>query len=303
MTDEDEREPWTEGPDAEAPPESWLSLDDDALLLKIETLDPAEDEDERLIEVVASDRHFFVRQEAAKRIKDRRRLYAFEDDRHIGQIFVRHLSRQEDLTYLERISMMSRHVEVRQAAQVQFARVWQRLERSHPPRDTRPMTRVGLPGGGSAVDRQTEAGSAVPEAPATGAAGSPLDGDEVDGSLLGWAAHFVVERAWNHLGTKATVELLLRSRRDLEPAHPALALFCVGADARVSLDLEAGPRVSRSAVRDVAMWLAVFRKAAAEVAPDTASDPVRDSTALMADALRAAGFYTAFEDAEAALSL
>jgi hypothetical protein len=51
------------------------------------------------------------------------------------------------------------------------------------------------------------------------------------------------------------------------------------------------------------MWLAVFRRAAGEVAPEAAQDPVRDATALMADALRAAGFYTAFEDAEAALSL
>ncbi|HEX9185686.1 MAG TPA: hypothetical protein VGB87_01355 [Vicinamibacteria bacterium] len=303
MTDEDDRETWTEGPDAEAPPESWLSLDDDALLMKIETLDSAEEEDERLIEVVASDRHFFVRQEAAKRIKDRRRLYAFEDDRHIGQIFVRHLSRQEDLTYLERISMMSRHVEVRQAAQVQLARVWQRLERSHPPRDTRPMPRVVPPGGGSAVDRQPEAESAASVPPAPAAVGSPLDGEEVDGSLLGWAAHFVVERAWKHLGTKATLELLLKSRGDLESAHPTLAVFYVGQDARVSLDLESGPRVPRSAVRDVAMWLAVFRKAAADVAPEAAQDRVRDCTALMADALRAAGFYTAFEDAEAALSL
>jgi hypothetical protein len=67
----------------------------------------------------------------------------------------------------------------------------------------------------------------------------------VDGSLLGWAAHFVVERAWNHLGTKTTLELLLRSRRDLESAHPALAVFCVDQDARVSLDLESGPRIPR----------------------------------------------------------
>ena len=49
-----------------------------------------------------SHRHFFIRQEAAKRVKDRRRLFAFEDDRHVGQILVRHLTRREDVTYLER---------------------------------------------------------------------------------------------------------------------------------------------------------------------------------------------------------
>jgi len=125
MSDDDAfgRRPWAEGPDEGAPPESWLGLDDDDLLHRLLDLDADEGGDDRLVEVVTSDRHFFIRQEAAKRVKDRRRLYAFEDDRHVGQILVRHLSRREDLTYLERISMLSRHVEVRQAAPAAMRRI------------------------------------------------------------------------------------------------------------------------------------------------------------------------------------
>ena len=113
--------------------------------MRIESVGAEEDEDDSLLEVVESRRHFFVRQEAAKRVRDRTRLFAYEDDRHVGQILIRHLTRREDLTYLERLSMRSRHVEVRKAAQVQLARVWRRLEKSQP-RDTRPIPKVQLPG-------------------------------------------------------------------------------------------------------------------------------------------------------------
>jgi hypothetical protein len=194
MGDPSQRRPWTEGPDEEAPPESWLVLDDDELLHRIETFDAREDEDERLLEVVASDRHFFIRQEAAKRVRDRSRLFAFEDDRHIGQILVRHLTRREDVTYLERLSNRSHHVEVRAAAQVQLARLWRRLDAPRAPASPSPA--APPPGPPSAE-------------PVTSAA---LAQDGVDGSLLGWAAHFIVEQAWAHLGTKATRELLVRTR-------------------------------------------------------------------------------------------
>ena len=152
MGDPSQREPWVEGPDEEAPPESWLTLDDDELLHRIETFDARENEDDRLLEVVESHRHFFLRQEAAKRVKDRSRLFAFEDDRHVGQILVRHLTRREDVTYLERLSARSHHVEVRSAAQVQLARLWRRLDapgaqpvgRRHP-RPCRVPRRCGRP--------------------------------------------------------------------------------------------------------------------------------------------------------------
>jgi hypothetical protein len=302
-----ERRPWTEGPDEDAPPESWLTLDDDELLHRIQALDVDVDEDDQLLEVVTSDRHFFIRQEAAKRVKERRRLFTFEDDRHIGQILVRHLSRREDLTYLERTAMLSRHVEVRQAAQVQLARVWRRLERSQP-RETRPVPTLWLPG---LPDRPTPPPADLPtmsaspetsgvaEARATSA---PVEGDQVDGSLLGWAAHFLVEQVWNHLGTAATRELLLRTHGELAPRHATLSLFAVAPDARVTLDLESGPRLPRVAVRDLVAWMAAFRQAARRVAPDAAGQSVRASTALMADALRAVGFYSAFDQTEATQS-
>jgi hypothetical protein len=297
---------WDEGPDDEAPPESWLSLDDDELLHRIETLDATEDKDDQLLAVVTSDRHFFIRQEAAKRVRERRRLFAFEDERHVGQILVRHLSRREDLTYLERISMLSRHVEVRQAAQVQLARVWQRLEQAQP-RDTQPIPRVSPPeASGRAAPAAARPGtrsatrSMDVAVPATSA---PIEGDEVDGSLLGWAAHFIVERAWHHLGTEATLKLLRKSRNALSAGHPTLALFGVTEDARVTLHLERGPRLPRAAVRDVATWMAAFRKAASRIAPEAGVDSVRASTALMADALRAAGFYAASDEAEAGPSV
>ena len=124
---ESRRRPWSEGPDEEAPAKSWLLLDDDELLHKIETLG-AEAEDERLIEVVASDRHFFIRQEAAKRIKDHDRLFEFVDDRHVGQILVRGLTRREDVEYLEKLVSQSRHLDVRNAAKAQLALIARKNE-------------------------------------------------------------------------------------------------------------------------------------------------------------------------------
>ena len=47
--------------------------------------------------------------------------------------------------------------------------------------------------------------------------------------------------------------------------------------------------------------MAAFRERRARVAPDGRWPSVRACTALMADALRAAGFYAAFDEAEAAL--
>jgi hypothetical protein len=299
---ESERSPWAEGPEEDAPPESWLGLDDDALLQNIETLDGAADEDERLLEVVTSRRHFFIRQEAAKRVKDKRRLYPYEDDRHVGQILVRHLSRREDLTYLERISLLSRHVEVRKAAQVQLARVWRRLA-GHA-RETQPVPKVSVevaPGTGKheAAPTPPPEGEETPSPAEAAATSAPLEGDEVDGSLLGWAAHFLIEQVWSHLGTALTKEILRRSHAGLAPRHGTLRLFSVQEDARVKLDLTAGPRIPSAAVRDLAAWMAEFRRSARRIVPEAASVSVRACTNLMADALRAAGFYTACDEAGA----
>ena len=67
-----------------------------------------------------SARHFFVRQEAAKRVRDAERLKAFAGDRHIGQILARQMRRDSDVEYLERLLRESRHLEVRNAAAAQL---------------------------------------------------------------------------------------------------------------------------------------------------------------------------------------
>jgi hypothetical protein len=300
--EEPEREPWHEGPDEDVPEDSWLALDDDGLLHRIETLGSEEDEDDQLLEVVASHRHFFVRQEAAKRVRDRRRLFAYEDDRHVGQILVRHLNRREDLTYLERLAIRSRHVEVRSAAQVQLARVWRKLEA---PRGTMPQ---GLPPvlPPPAAGREARAAAPVPlpvaPEPQRPVTSSVLDPDGVDASLLGWAVHFIVESAWAQLGTTATREILRRTQTELLPRHERLSVFVVGADAHVGSEVAPGSRIAREAVQDVAEWMVSFRRASAEVAPEVRGTTLRACTALMADALREAGFYAACDAAEGTLA-
>jgi hypothetical protein len=116
--------------EAAAAPESWLGLEDDELLHRIETLGSEDVADQRLMEIITSDRHFFVRQEAAKRIRDPHLLAGFEGDRHIGQILVRHLNRVEDLAYLERLVAGSQHLEVRKAASAQLELLRRRLEQT-----------------------------------------------------------------------------------------------------------------------------------------------------------------------------
>jgi hypothetical protein len=115
----DGRRPWASGPsDSEAA--GWLSLDDDELLYRIEALPPGHEQDRTLMEVVRSDRHFFIRQEAAKKIGDAELLKDWSGDRHIGQVLVRVMKRAEDIAYLERLRDETRHLEVRKAAEAQL---------------------------------------------------------------------------------------------------------------------------------------------------------------------------------------
>ena len=122
MGDEQEgawqRRPWHEGPVPGT--EGWLSLNDDDLLYQVEAAVAGEETDQALLEVVRSERHFFIRQEAAKKISDPGLLRKHSDDRHIGQILVRTMTRVEDVIYLERLIRETRHLEVRKAAQAQL---------------------------------------------------------------------------------------------------------------------------------------------------------------------------------------
>jgi hypothetical protein len=98
----------------------WLALSDDDLVFRIESLGADHGHDDDLVAVVRSSRHFFVRQEAAKRIRDAERLKVFAGDRHIGQILARQMRRDSDVDYLEQLLRESRHLEVRNAAQAQL---------------------------------------------------------------------------------------------------------------------------------------------------------------------------------------
>jgi hypothetical protein len=115
------RRAWDPGPSEDGDSSrGWLGLSDDELLYRIEALAPDHDSDHTLLDVVRSSRHFFIRQEAAKKIRDRDLLKDHSGDRHIGQILVRGLTRSEDVAYLKRLVRESRHLEVRKAAEAQL---------------------------------------------------------------------------------------------------------------------------------------------------------------------------------------
>jgi len=107
----------------------WLALSDDELAFRIASLAADHAHDEDLLAVVRSSRHFFIRQEAAKRVRNPERLKAFEGDRHIGQILVRGMARDTDAEYLERLLRESRHLDVRNAARAQLKLLRQALKR------------------------------------------------------------------------------------------------------------------------------------------------------------------------------
>ncbi len=126
LQDPERRRPWKEG--SEAVRGGWLALSDDELLYRIECLGPDHGEDDTLLRIIDSSRHFFVRQEAAKKIREVQRLKEHSEDRHIGQILVRGMTRQEDVDYLRKLLAESRHLEVRKAAEAQL-RILTRGER------------------------------------------------------------------------------------------------------------------------------------------------------------------------------
>ena len=122
--DDPAREPWSQRPESS---HRLLGLSDDELLYWIEALPAEHREDRDLLEIVRSRRHFFIRQEAAKRITNASLLKDHAGDRHIGQILVRGMRRAEDASYLQRLIAETRHLEVRKAAEVQLQLIQQAL--------------------------------------------------------------------------------------------------------------------------------------------------------------------------------
>ncbi|HXB55546.1 MAG TPA: hypothetical protein VN461_12220 [Vicinamibacteria bacterium] len=110
-----------------------MGLSDEDLLYEIESLgDGLHDRDDVLLEVVRSDRHFFIRQEAAKKIRDPELLKTHAEDRHIGQILVRVMTRAADVDYLERLVGETRYLEVRKAAESQLRVIADRIRSGRP---------------------------------------------------------------------------------------------------------------------------------------------------------------------------
>jgi hypothetical protein len=112
------RQAWRSGPEPDTG--GLLALEDDELLHRIQSLPADHTMDAPLLGVVRSDRHFYIRQEAAKRVTDARLLLDYAQDRHVGQILVRRMSRTEDADYLELLAKQSLHLDVRKAAQAQL---------------------------------------------------------------------------------------------------------------------------------------------------------------------------------------
>jgi hypothetical protein len=106
-----------EGSGVTLPPAGrWRILDDDDLLEGIRSLPPDHAHDRELMEIVRSDRHLFLRQEAAQRLRDERRLREIRADRRVGPILSRDLRRRSDREFLQRLAAGSRHPGVREAA-------------------------------------------------------------------------------------------------------------------------------------------------------------------------------------------
>ena len=116
----DRRRPGSPQGPVVGPSDGWLDLPDDELLYRIESLPEDHEQDLALMEVVRSVRHFFVRQEAAKKIREPELLKAHAGDRHIGQILARVMTRTADAGYLQKLMAETKHLEVRKAAEAQL---------------------------------------------------------------------------------------------------------------------------------------------------------------------------------------
>lgn len=127
------RQVWRKGPRTSCQGSGWLTRSDDELLYCIEALPLGHSQDDELFAVVRSDRHFFIRQQAAKKVANVELLKEHSDDRHVGQVLVRSMRREEDVAYLRKVVADSRHLEVRKAAEAQLRLIAETRKQSSRP--------------------------------------------------------------------------------------------------------------------------------------------------------------------------
>ena len=160
-----------------------------------------------------------------------------------GQILVRHLTRREDVTYLERLSARSHHVEVRSAAQVQLARLWRRLDA---PGGAEPGSRRAQPPLRRAGLRRRRSRSARRAAQPEPVTSAPLENEAAStaacsaGPRTSWSS-----RPGRTSAPRPRASCSPRTRRDLLGRHPSLVYFEISADAHVATNLDGGPRLPR----------------------------------------------------------
>jgi CheY-like chemotaxis protein len=119
----------------------------------------------------------------------------------------------------------------------------------------------------------------------------------VTGTLLTWAAFYVVEHVCNHLGTTITDSLLRRTRERVLPRHPALGSFQVGGVARVELDSAHAAQSGEPMIAAMSHWIQRFLYEARQVREEAGDVAIRQTTVLMEGPLEKIGFYRIFDQA------
>jgi hypothetical protein len=121
--------------------------------------------------------------------------------------------------------------------------------------------------------------------------GNPVS--RLEGPLLAWALHLIVEKVWTALGTNVTRSLLERTRPAVSAEPTAVRWFRVTGDARVETGAGAAPP---GALAAAAEWVARFLMEARRT-DEAAWVRPREATAVVEAALDRAGFYRAMEEA------
>jgi DNA-binding response OmpR family regulator len=115
----------------------------------------------------------------------------------------------------------------------------------------------------------------------------------IEGPLLAWALHLIVEKVWLALGTTVTRSLLERTRRAVATAPAAVEWFRITRDAQVEMGGGAAPPGAMAAAAE---WMARFMMEARRT-DEAAEVRPREATAVVEAALERSGFYRAMSEA------